>query len=157
MLKTKVTEATLKILTFSLNDLFLAVTLDGVKKVIPVPAIAKSGNKLLGIAKFEDREIIVVDLHQKILDTTASVTAKYLIVIQSESQALYGIPVVAMPEMLEVPLSTIHPIPDDYRNHDTLGIADRVTQISTMPGTLTIFILSSTSVVNFIRKEKPQF
>ncbi|MEE3716101.1 chemotaxis protein CheW [Tumidithrix elongata RA019] len=154
MLKTKVKEATLKILTFPLGNLFLAVKLEGVKKVIPVPAIAKSGNKLLGITNFEDQEIIVVDLHQRILNASNAIASRYLIVIQSELQALYGIPVISLPEMLEVPISTIHPIPDDYRNHDTLGIADRVTQISVMDKTRTIFLLSSGSIVNFIRKEK---
>jgi chemotaxis signal transduction protein len=154
MLKTKVKEATLQILTFPLDDLFMAIKLDGVKKVIPIPAIAKSGNKLLGIAKFEDQEIIVVDLYHKILEAEDLNPNRFLILIQSESQFLYGIPVGALPQMLEVPISMIHPIPEDYRNHDTLGIADQVTQISVMPDTLTIFILSSTSIVNFIRRQK---
>ncbi|CAN1212480.1 chemotaxis protein CheW [Tumidithrix helvetica PCC 7403] len=155
MLKTKVKEATLKILMFPLGNLFLAVKLEGVKKVIPMPAIAKSGNKLLGITNFEDQEIVVVDLHQKILNASNAIVSRYLIVVQSELEALYGIPVISLPEMLEVPLSMIHPIPDDYRNHDTLGIADRVTQISVMAETRTIFLLSSNSIINFIRKEKP--
>jgi chemotaxis signal transduction protein len=129
MLATKAKIATLRTLIFSVGELYLAVRLEGVKKVIPMPKIFKSGNKLLGITQADNQEVIVVDLYQRIYGQSATQTHGFLIVVQAEN-TLYGITAEVLPTMREIPLTEFHPVPPDYRDRDSLGIAEQMVQVT---------------------------
>jgi purine-binding chemotaxis protein CheW len=62
MLSNKKKEETLKFLIFSMGNLNLAMGIDSVVRIIPLPQIHRSGNKLLGITTYEDQEVLVLDL-----------------------------------------------------------------------------------------------
>lgn len=128
MLLNKVKEATIKILVFPIGKLHLAAKLDGVIKVIRMPEIFKSGDKLLGIANFEDQEVIVVDIHEKIYGQSVSKAKGFLVIIQN-TKNLCGITVPSLPTIKEIPLSALQPLPNEYRDRDTLGIASHIAQV----------------------------
>ena len=135
MIRTRSTKpkiATLKVLVFSLGHLYLAMRLEGVEKVIPMPEVIKSGAKSLGVTHFEDREAIVLDLYQTIYNRSATKGDGYLVMLQTD-QNLYGITVPTLPMMKELPVADFHPVPTDYRDRDALGIADQMTQIALNP------------------------
>lgn len=152
MPSTKTRTETLKMLVFPLSHLYLSVKLAGVKKVIPTPEIFKSGNEVMGITHFEEREAIVLDLHQAIYQCPAQKHQGFLVVIDINEQ-LYGITVEALPEMKELPLDELKPIPVEYRERDTLGIADFMTQVNLQNGrTITTFLLDSDRLLELVPK-----
>jgi len=121
-------EETLPVLVFPFKDLHLALRLEGVQKVIRKPEIFRSGQKPLGMAHFEDQEAIVIDLHQKIYGCPNSQPEGHLVIVRSESQ-FYGIPVATLPTMMAIGVSTLRPLPAEYRDRDTLGIASHIATI----------------------------
>lgn len=129
MLVTKAKIATLRTLIFSVGQLHLAIRLEGVKKVLPMPEIFKSGNKLLGLTQVDQQEVIVIDLYQKIYGQPAAQTRGFLIVVQAESSR-YGMTAEILPTMKEIPLTDFHPVPPDYRDRDSLGIAEQMVQVT---------------------------
>jgi chemotaxis signal transduction protein len=153
MLTTKADKATTKLLIFSIGKLFAAVPLDEVIKVIPTPEIFQSGEKTLGMTYFEGREVLVVDLHHEIFGSS-STARRYLIVLRGEAEELYGLPVAGLPIMKEAYLKTVHPIPSEYRDRDTLGIASHMVQIPINKEVQTIFLLSSEKLLKIVRRQK---
>jgi chemotaxis signal transduction protein len=143
--------ATLKVLLFSLGHLYLAIRLEGVQKVIPMPEVIKSGAKRLGVAHFEDREAIVLDLFQTIYDRSATKGNGYLVVLETD-QNLYGITVPTLPMMKEIPVADFRPVPADYRDRDALGIAEQMTQIALNPTQdVTVLLLDPQRLLNLVR------
>jgi chemotaxis signal transduction protein len=140
--------ATLKVLVFALGHLYLALRLDGIRKVIPMPEILKSGDKLLGIAHFETQEVMVLDLCRTIFGAPAGQPGGYLIVIQAIA-SLYGITVPSLPVIKTVAIADFHPVPTEYRALDTLGIAEQMAQITLDTAeTVTVFLLDADQLVN---------
>jgi chemotaxis signal transduction protein len=153
MLTTKTERATTKLLIFSIGKLYAAIPLDEVIKVIPIPEIFQSGDKTLGMTYFEGNEAIVVDLHREIFGGSG-LASRYLIVMQGESEGFYGIPVSGLPLMKDVLLKAVHPIPSEYRDRDTLGVASHMVQIPVGKEVQTIFLLSSEKLLTIIRNQK---
>jgi chemotaxis signal transduction protein len=134
-------QTTLSILVAPFGNLALAVSMAGVQKVIRTPEIYKSGERSLGVARFEEREVIVVDLHQKIYGTANPQYEKYVIVTEIPSGQLYGILCTQLPTLVTLPLEELRPLPEDYRKRDPLGIASHVAAIAHNGGTQTIFLV----------------
>jgi chemotaxis signal transduction protein len=153
MLTTKADKATTKLLIFPVGKLYAAIPLDEVIKVIPTPEIFQSGEKTLGMTYFEGSEVLVVDLHREIFGSS-STARRYLIVLRGEAQELYGVPVAGLPIMKDVPLKNVHPIPSEYRDRDTLGVASHMVQIPINKEVQTIFLLSSEKLLTIIRTQK---
>lgn len=101
----------------------------GVVKVIRTPEIFKSGQRALGIAHFEGREVVVVDLHQKIYGSTNVQYEKYVVITEVADQ-LYGILVTQLPTLVTIPWTELKPLPAEYRQRDPLGIASHVASIA---------------------------
>jgi purine-binding chemotaxis protein CheW len=129
MLATRNQTATLKLLTFTVGHLHLALRLEGVKKVIPTPKIFKSSDTLLGLAQVEDQEVIVLDLHQTLYGQAATEASGFLIVVQTPTHR-YGVTAAGLPTMREVATADFRAIPADYRDRDALGISDSMAQIT---------------------------
>ncbi len=153
MRATKTKVAVLKVLVFVVGDLHLAVRLDGIKKVIPMPEIFKSGDKLLGIAHFEEQEALVLDLFQKIYGQAATKDQGYLIVIEA-AHSLYGLTVERLPMLKSVPLSEFRPVPSDYRTRDSLGITEQMAQIPDKDQTVTIFLLDQNRLLQLVEENR---
>jgi len=128
MLISQKKEETLKFLIFSMGELNLAMGIDSVIRIIPLPKIYRSGDKLLGIIIYEEQEIVVIDLYKKIYGQESNI-AKGFLVIFGGIRSLYGITIATLPNVQDVALSSLQPIPADYRDRDTLGIASHMMQI----------------------------
>ncbi|MBW4522694.1 MAG: chemotaxis protein CheW [Scytolyngbya sp. HA4215-MV1] len=141
MKKLQTRTPTLKVLVIPVQNLSLALKLEGVQKVVPTPQIFKSGEKTLGVAHFEDREAIVVDLHHKIFGAPSSQPERYVVLVQATDQQLYGIPTTTLPTLQELPLESLNPLPADYRDRDTLGIASHTVALPQQDTEQTLFLL----------------
>jgi purine-binding chemotaxis protein CheW len=153
MLTTRAEQAITRLLIFSVGKLYVAVPLDEVVKVIRAPEIFQSGEKTLGMSYFEGNEVLVVDLHREIFGSSGS-SSGYLVVLQGEAESLYGIPVAGLPIMKDVLLKIVHPIPVEYRDRDTLGVASHMVQIPINKEVQTIFLLSSEKLLKIVRRQK---
>ncbi len=134
--------ATVPVLVFPLKHLSLALRLEWVIKVIPLPEIFGSGQKAMGVAHFEDREITILDPYRQLYGVPNPAPFRYVVVVQPTSGNDYGIPVTTLPVFQELPLKSLRSLPSSYRQGDTLGIASHVALIPTHPDqTQTIFLL----------------
>jgi chemotaxis signal transduction protein len=122
-------EETLKFLIFSMGNLNLAMGIDSVIRIIPLPQIHRSGDKLLGITTYEDQEVLVIDLYKKIYGKEATISQGFLVIFAG-LQSWYGITIASLPNVQDVPLNILQPVPPEYRDRDTLGIASHIMQVS---------------------------
>ena len=144
--------ATLSVMAFQVGHLHLAVTLAGIRKVIPQPEIIKGNQAFLGLAQVEDEDVLVLDLHQRILGTSAQHAEGFLIVFQSEVNT-YGITTTGLPMMQEIPEEVLHAVPDDYRDRDALGIASQMAEIPVNNGTpITLFLLDPDELLKLVQR-----
>jgi chemotaxis signal transduction protein len=133
--------AALSVLIAPFGNLFLAVPMTGVQKVIRTPEIFKSGARSLGVAHFEGRDVIVVDLHQKIYGSPNPQYEKYVIVTEIPSGHLYGVLATHLPTLVTLPCAELRPLPEEYRQRDPLGIASHVASIVHNGETQTVFLV----------------
>lgn len=136
--------ASLKVVVFGIGNLNFALHIKTVYKVLNQTPVYSSGLNNVGIAHVGDYEVIVVDLHRWLFQssiTNEQSKAGYLIIAQNTQGELYGIPVVGVPALREIPLSSIRVLPESYRNADILGIASHVAVIPQVEVPLTIFLL----------------
>ncbi len=139
-----------KLLVFSVGNLWLSLNLEAVKKVIPRPEIVKGKQPYLGLCYFEDQEVTVIDLYQKVLGQDFQGGKSYLIIAQSP-KGLYGITVGNLPIMRDVATDRLHPVPPEYRERDTLNIASHMAQINLSPNkTETVFLLDETRLIEMV-------
>lgn len=134
----------LKLIVFDIGKLTVAFTIEKVYKIINRTPVHGSGLSHIGVTHIEDREVTVVDLHQRLFGTPQlhDIQAQgYLVIVQSTRGELFSIPTVSAPTLMEVPLSRIRALPESYRRSDTLEIASHVTLIPQPEKPLTIFIL----------------
>ncbi len=120
--------STLRVMSFKVGHLHLALSLEGVQKVIPKPTVLKGNQPFLGLTQIDDQEIIVLDLYQRILGTAAPENTGFLVIFQAKLNT-YGLTTASLPAMQEIPLETIRPVPTDYRDRDALGIAAQMAEI----------------------------
>lgn len=129
--------ASLKVVVFEMGNLKLALRIESVYKVLNHTPVYGSGVNGVGIANVGDHEVIVVELHRRFFAAKGS----YLIIVQNSKGELYGIPLIAVPVLMAIPLSSIQVLPESYRNADLLAIATHVCHIPQAETPLTIFLL----------------
>ena len=135
----------MKLLVFEVGKLTLALPILQVKKVVRQNAVHGSGLSHVNLAHLEDREVAVVDLHQKLFKVSQTEVFPhkgYFIITKNITGEPLGIFVVHPPSIIDVPLGQIRLIPDSYRRADTLEIASHVVVITEEHAkSLTIFML----------------
>lgn len=135
----------IKLLVFEVGKLILALPILQVKKVVRKNTVHGSGLSHVNLAHLEEREVAVIDLHQKLFkvsQTEVSPNQGYFIVTKNIIGEPLGIFVVHPPSIIDVPSEQIRLIPDSYRRADTLEIASHVVVITEENAkSLTIFIL----------------
>jgi chemotaxis signal transduction protein len=120
----------LKILVFPVGNLYLALPVDYVSKVIDRDKVYSSGLNHVGTIHTGDRTITIVDIHQKIYLTPETSEKKgYFILTQNNRGEQFGVYTTKSPSMFDIPLSEIRQLPSSFRQADTLGIASHVTII----------------------------
>ncbi|MEN9257711.1 MAG: chemotaxis protein CheW [Gloeomargarita sp. SRBZ-1_bins_9] len=130
----------MKVLYFPVGSLQVGWPLTQVQKVIPYPTVYSSGQRPIGLAHFEQQEVIVLDLHQYLFGQPNASPPTHLTVVRSGGE-LYGVPCSGIPALMEVAPPEIQPLPPTYRQADTLGLASHVIRRSEEP--LTVFLLDS--------------
>lgn len=141
--RTTQTEPSLELVVFTVGNLKLALQIELIYKVAYYKPVHGSGLNPVGIAHVDDFEVTVINLHQRLFKASpAEGAATCLVVIQSMTGELYGIPTADTPTLLEIPLSTIRVLPESYRRADTLGIASHVAVVPQPDSTtVTIFLI----------------
>jgi chemotaxis signal transduction protein len=149
--KTKAT-ATLKIMVFKVENLFLGIKLESVQKVIAMPTVHKGGNSFLGVAQVDDRQIVVIDLYHTIYGVSVQQEKGYFIVVKADDK-LYGLTTATLPTMAQVPLTDLCPVPAEYRDRDTLGIADQMAQVALDKNQVsTVFLLDPMRLTDLVQQ-----
>lgn len=134
----------LKLIVFGIGKLTVAFPIERVHKIINCTPVHGSGLSHIGITHIDDREVTVVDLHQRLFGFTqpTDIQAKgYLVNVQSAQGELFSIPTANAPTLMEAPLSRIRALPESYRRSDTLEIASHVIMLAQSEKNLTIFLL----------------
>ncbi len=129
MLTNQKKEEKLKFIIFSMGSLNLAMGIDSVIRIIPLPTIHRSGDKLLGITVYEDQEVLVIDLYKRIYGKEIKITNGFLVIFAGQ-YSLYGITIASLPNIQDVPVQSLQPVPKEYRDRDTLGISSHMMQVS---------------------------
>jgi purine-binding chemotaxis protein CheW len=143
-------QRSLKLLIFSVGQLNVALSVDIVKKVVDYTTIYSSGLNHMGLARVDDREITVVDLHKRLFNASQPMPSNsrgYLVIARNSVGETFGILVSKSPILLDLPISQIRTLPESYRRSDTLEIASHVTVIPQKEGSLTVFILDADRIV----------
>ena len=144
-------ESLLKLLVFKINKLTLALPVLQVQKVIKYNPVHGSGLSYVNLTHLGDLDIAVVDLHQKLFNTSLPELSEdkgYFIISKNITGEPLGILVSEPPAIVDVATSQIRLIPDAYRRADTLRIASHVAVIEGENETgKTVFILDLGSLV----------
>lgn len=142
-------DTSIKLLVFEIGKLALALPILQVQKVVRQNEVHGSGLSHVNLTHLPEREIAVVDLHQKLfgVSLTQSATTGYFIISRQVASEPIGIVVAQAPSLIDVPLKQIRLLPDTYRRADTLAIASHVTVIPKEDGNTTLFILDLTCLI----------
>jgi chemotaxis signal transduction protein len=103
------TEATREAVTIALPDLALFIPIEDVAKIIPLPEVRISAQKVLGLAEIEHQQIIVLDLHYPLYGTNQNINAGYLILLHTHKGLQYGIATASLPMIQAIGLDRIEP------------------------------------------------
>lgn len=142
----------IKLIVFEIGELNLALPIESVYKVVDRVRIYSSGINSVGVAHIGDSlrdssaspEVTVIDLYCRLFKSnhkTELDRGGYLVIVQTTTGELYGIPVANTPVLMEVSLSMIRLLPESYRRADTLEFASHVAVIPRAAEPLTIFLL----------------
>jgi chemotaxis signal transduction protein len=126
---------TIRTIVFSLADLedtamgkyLFALPVEAVSRAIVYPAnqpILKDG---IGMINIGSQTVTIVDLRQKFVTTdSTSDSSRFLILFHTQPGELCGLPVKDAPILLDIPLTTIRPLPLSYRQVNQLTFASHV-------------------------------
>jgi hypothetical protein len=144
----------LKLISFQLcspqdpsRTLNFAVGIDQMQRILNNTVSVGSGMNPVGLVAEQD--ITMIDLHQLIFGQPL-MTSSYLVVVNSPTQGLLGIPVTQSPSLVDIAQDQLKPLPATYRAMDTLGIASHVGQAQTDTGLQTIFLLDLDRLVSHL-------
>lgn len=147
--KSTKSNAAIKLLVFEVGKLTLALPILQVKKIVKQNEVHGSGLSHISLSHLADREVAIVDLHQKLFGVrlTDQITSGYFIITKDVADEPLGIIVEQAPTLIDVTLNQIRQLPDSYRRADTLEIASHVTVISHAEKKQTIFILDLSRLI----------
>ena len=147
-------KSTVKLLVFPIGKLTVALPVARVKKVIKYTQIYGSGLNHVNLTHMDKKEVTVVDLHQKLFkishDELTEDGGYFVITKPKQTQEItsnsteeaIAIRVIEAPILIDVALSNIRTLPNNYRYADTLEIASHVAVIPQENQTnVTVFIL----------------
>ena len=117
----------IKLITIDIGKLNLAVRIDQVYKVVNIPMVHGSGLNPVGLARIDNQDVTVVDLHRRLFRAEATpVSSYYLVLVKTARGELLGIPASQTPLMMEQPAQLIRSLPESFRRSDTLEIASHI-------------------------------
>ncbi|MEL4898596.1 hypothetical protein [Crocosphaera sp. Alani8] len=136
---------TVRVLVFTVSvtsasdeeDYLFALPVEGVFKVIPCPVINWAMDTGLGMTDIGSDNITTLDLRQQFSFqdsqnlnkgnvSTVPNTYNFLILLKTNTEERYGIPVVEFPILSDIPLTTIRPLSLSYRQVAKLDFASHI-------------------------------
>jgi chemotaxis signal transduction protein len=167
------TEATKRLITFKLGEGDFALPLDRVQKVTTLDRVYGDPDRTgVSLTTYQGRELVVIDVGHRIFGKAQQVllpsqqtrtssrttqldgdSIRYLLVLQSESSQLVGLPIDSPPSIQSIKLSAFQPLPEIYRKHSNIHCVSAMSVA--MPASSgvqdlelpSIFLLDATSIV----------
>lgn len=114
----------LRVILFSINQIQMALPISVVLKVITCPPVTPSTQDGLGIIDLGDQTITAISLFHRLCpqDRPQPLQRRFVILTQTHLQEICGILVDTPPNLLEIRLDMVRPLPSTYRQSDPLGM-----------------------------------
>lgn len=113
------TEECLRVIVFEIANHLFALPVGAVLKVITCPSLSTPIKNGIGMLEVGDQTVTVVDLSHKFVEESDCQgllpKRRFLILIQTRTGELCGIPVDNAPAITDIPLATIRPVPLSIR------------------------------------------
>jgi len=135
----------LKAVVFQMGSLNLALPAKDVYRVLKQTPVYSSGLNNLGMVQVGDRQATVVDLHRRLFQssiTSQSSQGSHIVVVKTKEGELYGIPVAAVPVLMDIALASIQVLPQSYRHTNILEMASHYCHVSVAEQSKTVFLLN---------------
>ena len=111
----------------SMSEYLFALPVEAVARAIVYPShktILKDG---IGMINIGDQTITIVDLRQKFTEIDPKTdTSKFLILFNTQSGEICGLPVKDAPVLIDLPFDKIRPLPPAYRQVNQLNFASHL-------------------------------
>ncbi|NJK64265.1 MAG: hypothetical protein HC921_17645 [Synechococcaceae cyanobacterium SM2_3_1] len=134
----------LPILAFPLRGQVMAVPLAAVVKLVNCPVSLQTDENEVGLLPWGDHQITVLNLYTRLATSSEAATSPrrpFLLILQAPHQDLYGIPVTEPPALLNLPASSIRPLPQAYRQAMPLPLASYVAVLPRGEISVTLLLL----------------
>lgn len=149
----EITQETLRVIVFTLGDYYFALPINAILQVTETPSEITQHFEGLGLVMLENKSIMLLNLHSQLsYQTESSRQGEFLILTQTRQGDLCGIPVDALPNMMELSADLVQPLPKAYRQTNLYGIAPFVTfvQFEGKEQKEAIYLLDVDAAVNFL-------
>jgi chemotaxis signal transduction protein len=114
----------------AISENLFALPLEAIVKIISCPELG-TFKRGVSMVEIEQYTVTVVDLCYRLAPERPSQEAdrKFLMVLQTHSGDLCGIPVAAFPELIDLPVTDVRPIPAVYRQVNDIRFASHMCSI----------------------------
>jgi chemotaxis signal transduction protein len=142
-LSSKSSDDCLKVMLFSISrdpesvpENLFALPLEAIVKIMPCPDQLGSFKRGVSIVELEGRTVTVIDLCYRLApERPANVLdRKFLMLVQTHSEDLCAIPVANFPELIELPVTSVRPIPAVYRQVNDIRFASHMASVERISG-----------------------
>lgn len=131
----------IRVVAFSLGGYDFAMPVTAILQVVPSPALPQGDSSGLGMAMWEDRPLLLLDLGAAFeTSAIASGESAYMLLTRSAAGDRCGILLPDLPKLLDLPRDRIQSLPDAYRK-GALGIARFVATWRSPTGDRTVYLL----------------
>jgi len=148
----------LRVIVFAIADYLFALPVGAVLKIISCPPISSTVESGIGIADLGSQTITILDLRQKLVsqpqarqvDEVSPVPTfqRFLLLTQTRTGELCGIPVDKPPSLIDIPLETVRPVPLSYRQVAKLSFASHMAVLPEGQGeSINVFLLSMNQIL----------
>jgi chemotaxis signal transduction protein len=149
----EVSQASVRMITFTIADHLLALPMNAIVKVVSCPLqIAQSENSV-ELFHFGNHSITVLNLHRHFAQT-AMHGGKFLVVTKQKNQELYALLVDTPPDLVDVSTSTIRQLPESYRQGHSLSVASCVIVTPEAGGLASVFVVDMEKAIQIFSNQK---
>ncbi|PSO50451.1 MAG: hypothetical protein BRC33_03175 [Cyanobacteria bacterium SW_9_44_58] len=116
----------LRVIVFEVGDYWFALPINAILQVTTSPPELSRHLAGLGLVMLENQSIMLLNLHEKLSsqqDSKPDIQGEFLILTQTRQEELCGIPIDVLPNMMELPIDEIQPLPKAYRQTNLYGVA----------------------------------
>ena len=119
-LSNRSTEKALRAIVFNVSEYVFAMPIGAVDKIVVSPPIINNMERGIGIVNLGSQTITVLDLRYKFdrnfsEQSISPSSCRFLILTKIKNGEICGILVCSPPFLTDIPLSSIQPIPNSYR------------------------------------------